>query len=932
MTHSATIRTDLPWNQPGSLGFYISQRHMGVSRMTRRPLIQERAGGLKTAFQRHGEFAGRALARMAAHPFPDSRSIRDSRDGKFVYLAGQFGRRGSAGATSLGMRELPIMRYPGGTVVTSQGASGLKKSEAPHIGAPTSGVISGAAADYAKQMGIAGTHMAQAQQMSAVQQILMPRRSTREESSLNGPQDSRSQDDSASLPDFRRSASASAVNASTVDDPSGKQEQGRRTAETALSPVLPESADITGVHTPGLAMPDMTGSGNAGLPDSSGNFPRFAPGATGTATARVMRHLQRDIAPHRQLPLPLNRSIPGISPISPVSRPVARQAGSFEADRVANMNPAGVIHAGIQAEGHAKPGAVKPERPLSYHGQLLLRPMRIGMESSVPEPAPGAPRRQPERNVQVVSTDMQRYRANEGHATGQARSLVLARQPVPNAPVSLETHETHETHKGHEAHEASNRNGNAKSIISKAAASENAEAPDDHAALGLGDAVLDSLILPAVLPASLSRAVQRQAAAQGFPHGHDFPGAHHAETSFPLQSRPGGSKMRSSRMDTRSSITRSPAAAQAAAPMAKHLGNRNGNSARADFPVPHAAPPRVLCAADRADGSGRVASAGEMAPAVAGGGGGGGKEGNFLARAPGLERPALSAGGAGGRGSRLSLSQSSSLAGSRLLSGGIYGRELLPPGPERLPGAPSSTTGEWQTRDATLRRAATASPATVSGPGFATIPVIHAPTAVDGALRPDTLPSSDSYPEIVQRKSRFASQASAGSPALFPVFRAFGMQAGPWTAGRDGMEAGFDEGKPASPSRAVSRWTDTAARPFVLAHRAPQVRRAQRAEAGMGEGEAAWSQIMRLTDDANGGAIHSLPLARQEAPEDRYGLVPAPHSGPGGVRGAPGSEGAAAESSIGKPDADEMAEQTWRLISERLVIEQERRGLASWSR
>jgi hypothetical protein len=184
----------------------------------------------------------------------------------------------------------------------------------------------------------------------------------------------------------------------------------------------------------------------------------------------------------------------------------------------------------------------------------------------------------------------------------------------------------------------------------------------------------------------------------------------------------------------------------------------------------------------------------------------------------------------------------------------------------------------------------------------------------------------------MQRLPRFASATSAGSPALFPVFQTFAMQAGPWSARRDGMEAGFDEGKPASPSRAVSRSADTAARPFVPAHRAPQVRQVQRAEAGMGERGTEWSQIMRLADDANGGAIHSLPLARQEAPEDRYGLVPAPHSGPGGVRGAPGSEVAAAESSIGKPDADEMAEQTWRLISERLVIEQERRGLASWSR
>jgi hypothetical protein len=192
--------------------------------------------------------------------------------------------------------------------------------------------------------------------------------------------------------------------------------------------------------------------------------------------------------------------------------------------------------------------------------------------------------------------------------------------------------------------------------------------------------------------------------------------------------------------------------------------------------------------------------------------------------------------------------------------------------------------------------------------------------------------ASYGYPEIMQRQPRFASAASAKSSTLFPVFRNFAMQAPQWMARPDRMEAGFDEGKPARASRAVSRWADTAARPFVLARGGPQARQAQRMEAGMGEGEAAWSQIMRLVDDADDRAIRSLPLARQEAPEERYGLVPAPHPVPGGVRGAPGSEVAAAESSIGKPDADEIAEQAWRLISERLVIEQERRGLAPWSR
>jgi hypothetical protein len=144
--------------------------------------------------------------------------------------------------------------------------------------------------------------------------------------------------------------------------------------------------------------------------------------------------------------------------------------------------------------------------------------------------------------------------------------------------------------------------------------------------------------------------------------------------------------------------------------------------------------------------------------------------------------------------------------------------------------------------------------------------------------------------------------------------------------------AGFDEEMPANPSRAASGWMDATARPLVLANGVQQVRQLQRMEASIGEGEAALARLMRFAEDANSAGAHSLPLARQEAPEDRYGVVPAPHLGAGGVRATPHSEVAAAESSVGKPDADEMAEQTWRLISERLVIEQERRGLAQWSR
>jgi hypothetical protein len=146
------------------------------------------------------------------------------------------------------------------------------------------------------------------------------------------------------------------------------------------------------------------------------------------------------------------------------------------------------------------------------------------------------------------------------------------------------------------------------------------------------------------------------------------------------------------------------------------------------------------------------------------------------------------------------------------------------------------------------------------------------------------------------------------------------------------LESGLDEGEPASLSRTASSRADVE-RPLVLVPRIPQMQQMQRMEAGTQGGEAAvWGRIMRATDDADGGSAHSFPLARQESPEDRYGVVPAPFQSPRGAHGAPGGEVAAAESSAGKPDTDEMAAQTWRLISEQLMIEQERRGLTSWHR
>jgi hypothetical protein len=250
------------------------------------------------------------------------------------------------------------------------------------------------------------------------------------------------------------------------------------------------------------------------------------------------------------------------------------------------------------------------------------------------------------------------------------------------------------------------------------------------------------------------------------------------------------------------------------------------------------------------------------------------------------------------------------------------------------PSAHSGAAGELRAQDAVLHRTAIAGPAAVvSGPGSTVIPVIHAPAAVDGELQPAAMPSSPGHREEVQRQPDFS---SAESPASFPASRTFAKQAIARRTVGGGMamqrHAGVGEGMSASLSRAASGRMDTTVRPLVLAHGMQYVRQLQRMVAAIGEGESARGGIMRLTGEAAGASTHSFPSARRETPEDQYGVVPAPNQGGGGSHGVPDNEGAAAESSAGKPDADEMAEQAWRLISERLVIEQERRGLTQWHR
>lgn len=107
-----------------------------------------------------------------------------------------------------------------------------------------------------------------------------------------------------------------------------------------------------------------------------------------------------------------------------------------------------------------------------------------------------------------------------------------------------------------------------------------------------------------------------------------------------------------------------------------------------------------------------------------------------------------------------------------------------------------------------------------------------------------------------------------------------------------------------------SGWTpDAAGRPLVMTRRTS-------------------GQLMRTTGEMASAPAYSLSSA---TPEDRYGVVPAPHEGLREAHSTSDSKtpGIGAPSR-GEPDPEEIAEQAWRIMVERLVIEQERRGLAKW--
>ena len=73
----------------------------------------------------------------------------------------------------------------------------------------------------------------------------------------------------------------------------------------------------------------------------------------------------------------------------------------------------------------------------------------------------------------------------------------------------------------------------------------------------------------------------------------------------------------------------------------------------------------------------------------------------------------------------------------------------------------------------------------------------------------------------------------------------------------------------------------------------------------------------------------AIPAAPEHS-EDRYGVV-SPPGQPGNATAARTGEGnKAQQSGAGQIDTEEIAEQVWRIMAERLVVEQERRGLAKW--
>ena len=164
------------------------------------------------------------------------------------------------------------------------------------------------------------------------------------------------------------------------------------------------------------------------------------------------------------------------------------------------------------------------------------------------------------------------------------------------------------------------------------------------------------------------------------------------------------------------------------------------------------------------------------------------------------------------------------------------------------------------------------------------------------------------------------------NPRFLPLSRASVGQTGPWTLTRRPMTASnatasFIADTNLADSQQAARafqgdsgtfnksTPGAAARPLAMVQRMP-------------------AQLIRMSGERTSDEPY------HDFPEDRYGVVPAPYQVSRQVSDAlPDKVGKASSKTVspsGEPDSDEIAEHAWRSMMERLIIEQERRGLAKW--
>lgn len=240
----------------------------------------------------------------------------------------------------------------------------------------------------------------------------------------------------------------------------------------------------------------------------------------------------------------------------------------------------------------------------------------------------------------------------------------------------------------------------------------------------------------------------------------------------------------------------------------------------------------------------------------------------------------------------------------------IHGREHLMAG-----NTPVLTTGNDMRAYRTPDYRAPDAAATGSAVATSAAAVGHTSPAI-----PDLMESAIGTPPVLRRLMKNL------NPVPLPLSHATLDRTTPWPINRQPMSTAntgtlFTAGAHVSGSRhetqsfqgnlgTSSKWTHEAAEwPLAVMRRAP-------------------AQLMRASGDTTATATHfSYPAT----PEDRYGVVPAPNEISRQASDAlPREASPTAAFPSGQPDSDEIAEHAWRIMAERLVIEQERRGLAKW--